>query len=79
MDAEVYFAEMMMRARIAEVRASAEVARLLRESTECSHSYGVGFRHLPCSGPRNAPREAPLGTRHRRLDMVLKLLFHFGP
>ncbi len=36
MDAECYFAEKMMRDRIAEVRANAEVARLLRQSNERS-------------------------------------------
>ena len=42
MDAECYFAEKMMRNRIAEVRANAEVARLLRQSNECAQrSHGL--------------------------------------
>ena len=44
MDAELYVAEYMMRDRIADVRASAEVARLLRQSTERSPRYSVGTR-----------------------------------
>ena len=42
MDAECYIAEKMMRDRIAQVRADAEVARLLRQSNECSQrSHGL--------------------------------------
>ena len=42
MDVECYFAEKMMRERISEVRANAEVARLLRQSNECSRpSHGL--------------------------------------
>lgn len=44
MDAELYFAEKMARDRIAEVRASAEVARLLRQSPQRSRPNGVGRR-----------------------------------
>jgi len=46
MDAECYFAEKMMRDRIAEVRANAELARLLRESNEHSRRYVVGGRPI---------------------------------
>ena len=46
MDAECYFAEYMMRERIAEVQASAELARLLRESNEHSRRYGIGGRPI---------------------------------
>lgn len=42
MDAECYFAEHMMRDRIAEVQANAELARLLRQSNEHSRRHGVG-------------------------------------
>jgi len=44
MDAETYFAERMIRDRIADVRASAELARLLRQSTERSPRYSLGTR-----------------------------------
>ena len=44
MDAETYLAERMMRDRIADVRASAELARLLRQSTERSPRYSLGTR-----------------------------------
>ena len=44
MDGELYVAEHMMRDRFAEMRASAEVARLLRQSTERSPRYSVGTR-----------------------------------
>jgi len=44
MDAELYIAEYVIRDRIAAVRASAEVARLLRQSTERSPRYSVGTR-----------------------------------
>lgn len=43
MDAECYFAQHMMRDRIAEVEASAELARLLRESDEHSRRCGCGI------------------------------------
>ena len=46
MDGELYVAEHMMRDRIAEMRASAEVARLLRQSSERSPRYSVGTRWL---------------------------------
>lgn len=42
MDAELYVAEYMIRDRIADVRASAEVVRLLRQSTERPPRYSVG-------------------------------------
>jgi hypothetical protein len=44
MDAELYVTEHMIRDRIAGVRASAEVDRLLRQSTERSPRYSVGTR-----------------------------------
>ena len=44
MDAECYLAEQMVRDRIADVRASAELARLLRQSTERSPACSVGTR-----------------------------------
>ena len=46
MDGELYVLERMMRDRIAEMRASAEVARLLRQSTERSPRHSVGTRWL---------------------------------
>src|SRR5262249_49798798 len=46
MDGELYVAEYMMRDRIAEMRASADVARLLRQSTERSQRDSVGSRLL---------------------------------
>jgi len=42
MDVECYLAQQMMRERIAEARANAEIARVLRESNERSGRYGVG-------------------------------------
>jgi len=44
MDAELYIAEYMIRNRIADVRASAEVARLIRQSTERPPRYSIGTR-----------------------------------
>jgi len=44
MDVECYLAEKMMRERMAEARANAEVARLLRASDERSGRYGVRGR-----------------------------------
>ena len=44
MDAECYFAEKMMRERLADVQASAELARLLRQSNEHSRRDGIGRR-----------------------------------
>ena len=46
MDAECYFAEKMMRDRVAEVQASAELARLLRQSNEHSRRNDVGGRFI---------------------------------
>ena len=46
MDAELYVAEHMVRDRIAEMRASAEIARLLRQSTQRSPRYSVGIQLL---------------------------------
>ena len=74
MDGELYVAEHMMRDRIADLRASAEVARLLRESNERSGRYGVGDRFVEIGRSllRRARKlafaisgavEAPLGTR----------------
>ena len=44
MDADCYFAEHMMRSRIAAAKADAELARQLRQSNEHSRRYGVGGR-----------------------------------
>ena len=61
MDAECYFAEKMMRVRIAEVRANAEVARLLRQSNERprrSHGLRRTFNvHRPPSIARKRAAE----------------------
>ena len=46
MDVQCYLAEKMMRERIDEARANAEVARVLRESSERSGRYGVGGRFI---------------------------------
>src|SRR5262249_18301745 len=46
MDGDLYFAEKMARARIAEVRASTEVARLVRESNERSGPCRAGDRFI---------------------------------
>jgi len=46
MDAECYLAEKMMRERMADARATAEVARLLRESNERSGRHDVGGRFI---------------------------------
>jgi hypothetical protein len=46
MDAECYFAEYMMRERLADVQASAELARLLRQSNEHSGRHGAGGRFI---------------------------------
>ena len=46
MDVACYLAEKMMRERIADAEANAEVARLLRESNERSGRYGRGERFI---------------------------------
>ena len=46
MDMDCYLAEKMMRERMADARASAEVARLLRDSNERSGRSGVGARFI---------------------------------
>ena len=43
---EGYLAEKMMRERIADTRTNAELARLLRESSERSGRYGVEERFI---------------------------------
>ena len=58
MDAELYVAEYMMRDRIAGVRASAEVTRLLRQSTERSPRYSVGLFETGRSLVKTARRAA---------------------
>ena len=46
MDVWCYLAEKMMRERIADARANAEIARVLRESNERSGRYGGGGRFI---------------------------------
>jgi len=46
MDVECYLAQKMMRERMADAQANAEVARLLRESNERSGRYGGGGRFM---------------------------------
>ena len=63
MDAECYLAERMMRDRIAEVQASAELARLLRESNEHRRRCGIGGRLIET--------DRSLGTTARKVVFAI--------